>query len=483
MKEQENLILIEEVIELYKQRKYDELIEKKYISALEAGIRRNEKYFIKDFIVLEYLCFSTYEAGYYYNCLVLMDKLFSNIPFCEEIYKLEEKKYFLDIALESIWYCYINNIELEKDNNNKSILDGILNFSLNFYETNSLEKSLCYSNIEKIYRLTKLGKLPYYKVLFFVPFPLNFDKYTFDLFEIPPFREMEVKREIRGNIEGTSFSITINGFVKADSLWKGAIWEERQEYIISIPAVDMVNRLLSVLAEDSAKDFIPRIRPEQLSSIDVKQYMGDGDLYRECISTIFTGQFINKWFQRSGYVQEELKNLNELLITTYHYPLYATLYHQAKNTINAGLYEESIMTLFACTEAMVHYWCRQIAKAAGVEKEYKDFEEVKHVCEKCSLYQNNPNAKGISTSKLPPSILQYPKFLKKQQIIDNKQERQLVKLISQARNDSLRNDLMHGTIGKAEFLQVKKSQDSIFKMNEIFISIMNKFGRVDDSLL
>ncbi len=42
---------------------------------------------------------------------------------------------------------------------------------------------------------------------------------------------------------------------------------------------------------------------------------------------------------------------------------------------------------------------------------------------------------------------------------------------------------MHGTIGKAEFLQVKKSQDSIFKMNEIFISIMNKFGRVDDSLL
>ncbi len=93
---------------------------------------------------------------------------------------------------------------------------------------------------------------------------------------------------------------------------------------MAIQALNMVNRLLLIIAEGDTKDFVPRIRPEQLSSIDIYQYMGDGELYHSCLGTMFGAQFIMKWFQRPPYEHNELQRLNRLLIETYNYPLYAT---------------------------------------------------------------------------------------------------------------------------------------------------------------
>lgn len=327
-----------------------------------------------------------------------------------------------------------------------------------------------YDKVSQIYELNIKGKTPYYKLSFFVPYALNFNNYTFDLEAADPFLEMTTSQESRGQVDGTLFTLKLKGFVNADTWWKGPIWEERQEFNAVIPALNMVNRLLIITSEG---DFAPRIRPDQLSSIDIYQYMGDGTLYRFCSGTRFDAQFINKWFPRSHYEQSELQKINQLLVEAYNYPLYAKLYHQAENITKAGLYEESFMSFCTCAEAMLHYWCNQLAEAYGLKQEFSDFVKPKSICGPCSLYQKEPSAKGVSNSVLPPPVFKYPTFLRDNKIINRDQEKLLKKLIMRSRNDDLRNALIHGRINFVKLAQVKDCQNAIDEMNNIFISISN----------
>jgi len=201
------------------------------------------------------------------------------------------------------------------------------------------------------------------------------------------------------------------------------------------------------------------------------------------MGTMFGAHFIKRWFQSPPYQIEELETLNKLLVETYNYPLYATLYHQAQNTMHAGLYEESFMLFCSCTEALIHYWCGQLAGVKGLEQEYSDFEREKPICELCSHFQRDPNAKGVSKSVLPPSIYKYFDFLNSNQIIENGQKKALKELLAKAQNDKLRNALMHGKTGLVDFAQLKACHDAIFNMNDMFISIMDKYGCVGNSLL
>jgi len=476
-----NDISAERVVELYNEKKYDELIGLKYESALKNGIRVKSRLFAEDFITMKFLCFATYMAGYYFNCLVLMKKLFEYVPCNESIHLPIDRVCFAECALESLWFCYINGINEDWDH--KRLIDEILTSAPAYYDSNQQKEKPLYDKVKNIYKLHQDGMMPYYNVSFFVPFTLNFDKHTFDLKTAPPFISMVAEREIRGSVEGTKFTITVEGFVKADSWWKGPIWEDRQDIYVAIPALNMVNRLLLVIAEGDTKDFVPRIRPNQLSSIDIHQYTGDGQLYHACIGTMFNAHFIKKWFQRPPYEVDELAKLNILLVETYNYPLYATLFHQAQNTMHAGLYEESFMLFCSCTEAIIHYWCGQLSRINGIEQEYEDFERAKPVCESCSHYQKDPNAAGISKSVMPPSIYKYFDFLKSNKIINSAQKKTFLKLLDQSRNDKLRNGLMHGKIGFAGYSQVKKCQDAIFRMNELFVDVLNKHGVVDNSCL
>ncbi len=222
MKEEKIEITAKKVIDLFNEKKYDELMEKKYLSALNTGVRRKEKHFAEDFITLKYLSFSAYLAGYYYDCLVLMNKLFSYLPLDESIYEPKDKVCFAECALESLSFCYINNIACENWDNEHWIQD-VFDLAPSFYNMCNQEKRPLYENVKKIYELSKEGKSPYYSVSFFVPFPLNFDKFIFDLADAPPFKEMTAEREVRGCVEGTKFSAVIEGLVKADSWWKGPI--------------------------------------------------------------------------------------------------------------------------------------------------------------------------------------------------------------------------------------------------------------------
>ena len=75
------------------------------------------------------------------------------------------------------------------------------------------------------------------------------------------------------------------------------------------------------------------------------------------------------------------------------------------------------------------------------------------------------------------SIRSYPGFLKKQKIINADQEKRLRKLIVEAQNDDLRNKMMHGEKGRVSLSQVENCRKTIYKINEIFISIADRYEK------
>lgn len=471
MSKNTNNLSLDEISELFKSKKYEEIIESKYANILKNGIRKEKKGFCEDIVLLEYLCPAAYYSGYYYDYLVLIDILFSKIPLKDDFYITNNKVFYMETAMESLLYCLINGIEFGKWDNEESLLK-IIDVLPYYYKANGSDNKL-FNDIKNMYEIYKSGKMPHYDVCLFIPYTLNFTHYDFDLQNAPPFLNMKVEREKRGNVEGMKFTVNIQGFIKADMCWKGAKWEERQELYVATPALNLINRLLLIISENEPCEFIPRIRSEQLTSVDIQQFNGNDELYHSCYGSMFSGKFLTKWFKSGSYTEEELSKLNDVLIKTYDYPLYASLFHRVKNTINAGLYEESIMMLFSCLEATVYYWCEKLSQKHNIYERYLEFQSKKSRCSECELYKKEEKPKGIKETKLPPSIRQYPNFLMDNGIIDNVTKKKITKLIVKSQNDDLRNELMHGKIEKVTLAQVEVSQKCIQELNEIFISIYN----------
>lgn len=464
---------VKELGEMYCKHQYSKLIEMAYPAFEKFGIRKGARW-QNDWNSCKLLCSALFLSGYYYDCLITMKAMFSDVKFESENLEAHDRAHFVECALESLLYFVFNKSSLVANVEEK--IEFVLKEApLHYGNCNEYDDKKFHS-IKSLYEKYKDGKVPYYSVSFFAPIVLDFDHYTFDLTGAHPYRSMTINKEKRGTVNGTVFSVMIDGFIKADSWWEGPVWGNRRKLAATTLALNLVNRLLLIIAEGDTHNFMPRIRHEQLTSVILCQYMGDGEIYGFCDGTMFDGHFMKEWVQRPEYTHEELRRINRLLISNCNNPLYATLYHQAQNTMYAGLYEESIMLFFACIEATVHYWSEYISKLSGIDTEYEEFEKCKSVCRDCSLFRQQPEGKGVSILKLPPSIRRYPTFLRKHKIINKDQEKLLRKLIIDAQNDNLRNDMMHGKNGSVTFYQVEECRKTIYRLNEQFLAIANKYA-------
>lgn len=464
----ENAYDIKTYQKMYLDGQYQRIIESVYSDFVKNGIRDSEEK--KDEIYIgKLLSSSLYLCGYYYDCILTMKALFAVAPLDSHFFDSRDRAHLMDCLLESLLFFIFNNSDLQFDV--RSSFERSLEDAPRYYSQCEDYRDEKFRLIAQLYTEFKDGKKPFYEVSFFVPIVLNFDAYAFDLNGAFPYIKLETKIETRGGVAGTVFTTTIFGFIKADSFWMGEQWSFRRKVAVAEQPLNLINKLLLIISEGDVHDFMPRIRPEQLSSITISQFTGSGALYHFCDGTMFDGQYIQKWIQRPKYDADSLRKLNELLVQSCNYPLYAMLYHQAQNTMLGGLYEESAMVFFACVEATVHYWCSELSRLYGIEKEYQEFKEKKHICRDCSLYIQNPSAHGVSTSKMPPSIRNYPRFLRQKEIIEKSMESKMKNLIIAAQNDELRNKIMHGEIGKVSFLQVEYCRKSVYELNACFLSV------------
>lgn len=459
---------IEELRELYLQRRFTEIIDAAYPFFKKRGIRKG-KSCANDWHICKLLCSSLYLTGYYADCLETMKMLFSGVTFRSMVPDTHERAHLIECALESLLYCVFNKLPVEFDANTE--LTSLLAKAAAHFDESETYKDTKYQQVKALYEKYLAGEEPYYTISFFVSLELKLEQYAFDLTDAPPYRSMEIKKETRGQVEGMSVSVSITGFIKADAWWEGPIWEMRRKGTAAILPLNLLNRMLLIIAEGDTHDFMPRVKPEQLSSMVLCQYMGDGEIYHWCDGTDFSAQFARKWAQGSEYSEETLKEINSLLVSNYRNPLYATLYHQAQNVMLAGLYEESIMMYFACVEATVYHWCERISELRGVRAEYDAFREEKPNCQGCSMFASNPSAKGVKNHLTSPPIPQYIKFLYEQKIINRDQERALTKRIRHAQGDGLRNKMMHGEIESVSLLQVESCRRHVYELNKQFMKI------------
>ena len=263
-----------ELSEMYCKQQYFKLIEIVYPNFQKFGIRKGT-HWSNDWNSCKLLCSALFLSGYYYDCLVTMKALFLDVQFESEILTARERAHFVECALESLLYFVFNKSSLVIDAEEK--LEFLLKKAPIYYDNCSDYNDSKFRSIKSLYEKYKDGKSPYYSVSFFVPLILNFDHYTFDLTGAHPYRSMAIKQEKRETVNGTLFSITIDGFIKADSWWEGPAWANQQKLAATTLALNLVNRLLLIIAEGDAQDFMPRIRNEQLSSVTLHQYMGDGE--------------------------------------------------------------------------------------------------------------------------------------------------------------------------------------------------------------
>ena len=85
-----------------------------------------------------------------------------------------------------------------------------------------------------------------------------------------------------------------------------------------------------------------------------------------------------------------------------------------------------------------------------------------------------PSAAAYPDEGRYPNVFQHIRFLKDQCGITNDQKRALAKCISTARNNELRNDVVHGRSNSVPLAVLKQAEEAIMQMQSTFVEIENE---------
>ena len=238
--------------------------------------------------------------------------------------------------------------------------------------------------------------------------------------------------------------------------------------------------MLFHISEANPGKFIPPYRIEQVSSVELYQYAYEGgEAVHSCIGTDFTGQWVGGNVPVKVFSETELQSLNKRLVENFGCMHFVLQYHQAKNNISAGLYVESFLLFCSCVESMLYYWCENIAALCGKQSEYIMFSNNKiSKCDSCELYKNS-NLKEKIDGGMEPSVFAHIEFLKTDCGITNPQSRTLKKLISKARNDKLRNDVVHGRTNEVSLSILKETEQAILSIQTLFVTIQKELQKAN----
>ncbi|MFR1685707.1 MAG: hypothetical protein ACLSVX_00840 [Massilimicrobiota timonensis] len=439
--------------------------------------KKSEKY-EKRFKNLMGVFYACYYLGFYKNCVSFGKKIIeelSNVHFSKE-----DKQNIYHIYFESVLYCYINKIEVS----NLTYLDlsrEIESLSQHRLATNNVDNN----DLLLIYNDYCKGKMPYYVLSFLIPYAPLFKEYTFDLSNCFPFISMAIKENPRTLENGvvqdvfTLVEFKIKGITHKNPMWEGDDWEYKEKLPHIKKCLPILN-MLYLYAGNSTKTFVPTICIEQISSTQVTQYTYDNTQVNWSMGTNFATQWVGLNVPRHTYTIDELKQLNEWVVASYGSEVFISLFQQAKNNLSAGLYVESFLLLCSCCESMLYYWCGRLCKSVRAYEEYEIFSKSKiSSCDVCPLYIKSEEKMKFH-SGMEPSIYKHIDYLVDKCKLSKQQGKKLRSVLSKIRNDTLRNDIVHGRTNKISLEQVNQSMDLLMELQEIFLDIEKQILNKND---
>lgn len=465
------------ITDLYAQKKYDEILEKYLENTLNCSFNRTNRKFPERFIELKFTLYSCYHKGYFFDCIKLLKKAMIIIPFKEDYWSPQERVNMLEVAFFSLLYTYFNfeDSDFSDKDRIKLGLDQVLTIISHTYESANFVLDERLQKHIHLYKEYQSGKQPLYVVKFLYPYEPPITASSFDLKPCFPFMSLKIDKVPREFDCFTSFEFTILGYTNADTFWEGPTWKNRERFPVVKKILPLLNMMLLLIAEATPGRFITPYCIEQVSSVEIYQYpYKGGEATHCCIGTDFTAQWVGGNVPKRTFCEQELQYLNQRLINTYQAKPFVRLYHQAKNNISAGLYVESFLLFCTCAEALLYHWCDIISNLCGKQTEYKMFTASKFsACDRCDFW-NNSKSNNKPDKGREPTAFRYIDFLEEVCGLSKANAKRLKHFFSKARNDNLRNDVVHGRSIEVTLSQLKESEKALFDMQNLFVDIQKK---------
>lgn len=473
---------MQEIVTLYRNKQYDEILKRYLKRVKEIKYGSDERKREKNVELLYYLFGVCAEQGFYLDSIDVLKKLHELRPICFTKWTPEELRFILNAIIEALIYCLINN-QIDKLNIKYDIVDEIEKAIV-------LQDQLCAqftcANMERqkelrtLYEDYKSGKLPIYTIAFLYPFDPIVPNYVFDLSGCFPYISFEVSQVKRDDDSLTEYKFKAYGFINTRMDWEGPRWSDRTRFHVVAKSLSIVNLMLLHAVKASPGKMITPFSVEQVSTISsVFQYRYDGIQSIEgglVTGTDFRAHWIGNNAKWHEFTSDEMQELNRRIVNTYDNKPFVSIFHHATNLLSAGFYNESFLLLCACCEGMFYHQCTELAKTAGIEKEYVEFSNSKKSrCAECEL--NKDNSKKIIDSGLPPTLFANVDFLQQHHCLSKQNAKEIKSLIHIVRNDNLRNSIAHGKDFSACRQDAENTLQALLKMQEVFVqSVKEKKG-------
>lgn len=319
------------------------------------------------------------------------------------------------------------------------------------------------------------GKEIYTTYKFTLPYMLPIEDGIYAVNCIPNVKQIEVtgvKIDDISSIHGlrwfSKVTIIVEKFVSTDVNWIGETIElERflnQEFI-----VNTLNEFIMYLRSVCESQYISRINFRQLSTITIATQNSNYEDIHMTINMGFGGNSLVDVVSREGIIADNIaqKNFISILNEGFRFKVAEKLLVQSKMCLDEELHVEAFFLLNSSLEAFINDFTRVIS--AQYQGDYDEFILKKSKCQVCKNYDGGEKL----SPELPPSIFEYPKFLKKLKIINTNEEKNLRKFISKVKNDQLRNKLTHGIISEIDKNDALKSLESLEEVKALFYKKLN----------
>lgn len=467
---------------LLMQIKVKELYENKnYIDATKEGLKisdrvpdkfRNYEKFAYYFLSLQYSLLSAYELKLYVDVYKISDALFNIVPINSKEPPCDEHNFIclLERFLEASIYCLINNEENYID----KVSQIIFNLEMR-YKSKHMKPNELFKKCKKIYEDYNLKKFPYYEIEVSINFHIPVNDGEYKINNLNSVEAITVKRITR-NIETdlvlnfTRLKIRTLGFINAVGDWKGAKADSLVELYNTVNAMKVINEFLIIVSRINNNNYYPRVYAEQVDTHIITQYLNSGEVYHWSSYSNFGRDTLQQGIRNENFNDEQSNELINILLGE-KLKMHEKLVILGKSDISVGLYTEAFMILNSAIEAQVYFLTHEISELLGKEKEFLDFIKPTSKCDICELKKQNSQYDLKNIAMMPPSIFGYSDYLLKINTISKKQAKELKSYISKGRNDSLRNELMHGRTAIVKINEVKMILNMIDKIDGFFESI------------
>lgn len=429
-----------------------------------------------------YLLAACERCGYYCDYLETLKKLHKLLPITEENWGNENAMSISTFAIESLIYCLYNNVHeglgLEYDIPEQ--IEKCFAFQDTLARENKREPTTRQRELRDLYADYKDRKLPVYTVEFLYPFTPILPDYIFDLSQCEPYISLEIKKVPRATDSYTSFKFKSYGLIKPDIFWKGPQWKTREKMPAIQKALPITNMLLLQAVKASPGKMIMPYSIEQVSTASMFQYRWDESepiLGGTIFGTDFTAQWVGGNTQWHTFKPEEMKELNNKIISTYSSKSFVTTFHHATNLLSAGFNLEGFLLLCSSCEGMVYHWCEIIADTCGMGDQYRCFSQKKvSKCDECELFKNTPT-KEKRCGEMKPSAFDVVSFLTTNKCISKVEGGKIKKYLSKVRNNNMRNDTVHGANNRIGKKIAEDSLEAVFELQNVFAEIEERLKR------